>query len=225
DEKGRTRYYPNYPYNDLRADPFLSIGQTEDDSGKNIGLQLNGFTNPDEYQRRFTFHSPDTSFYQPSIGSYIELDHIAHGTSSGHFVPVEDHPKYQMPSRAAYATVVAITMGLVAAGSEEGVGFLGIDMFGGAKSPWETAMTNFTALMDIMKKAVPENNVAYQFNSVGDYSFFKKERESIPKRYLLSDNNSSRYISDGLVSVGDKYRINNYLRESSVFLKTQKQIP
>ncbi|HLS52994.1 MAG TPA: hypothetical protein VK031_03410, partial [Tissierellaceae bacterium] len=65
DEKGRTRYYPNYPYNDLRADPFLSIGQTEDDSGKNIGLQLNGFTNPDEYQRRFTFHSPDTSFYQP----------------------------------------------------------------------------------------------------------------------------------------------------------------
>jgi len=215
-----TYFYPNYPYNDVRPDPFISILQTKDDSGPSA--QLNGFYS-EESKKRFTFHSPDTSFYQPNLGDYIELNSIEYGTSKGHYVPVKNHPKYQIPSRAAYATCVAITMGLIAAGSKEGIGFAGVDMFGGSQTDWEQSLAVLAQSIELITKSIPHKELAYQYNSVGDYSLSSPIPDGYPTIFPLSSN--SRYLSDGLANIEDIYQLNNYLRETAVFLKTESAIP
>lgn len=57
-------YYPNYPYNDLRVDPFLSENWVTND--QDTVQPLGG----SKYARdKFTFHSPDTTFKHPFLSA------------------------------------------------------------------------------------------------------------------------------------------------------------
>lgn len=55
--------FQNYPYNDLRKDPFLSTTQTRQGSA-------NSYDGQTKYsQQDFTFHSPDTTFAKPFLAA------------------------------------------------------------------------------------------------------------------------------------------------------------
>src|SRR5690606_4468077 len=60
DQNTGISYYPNYLYNDVRErDPFI-LNATE---------HSGGLLFDNDAKQRFTFHSPDTSFFQPTLGN------------------------------------------------------------------------------------------------------------------------------------------------------------
>lgn len=212
-KNGRDVFYPNYNYNDVSKDPFLTISQTDDDSGINEDLQLEGFST-DESKQRFTFHSPDTHFYQPFLGNILKIETIEYGKSRGHFAEVLGHPKYPLLSTGSMAIAVAVSASIGTLSATIG---LSNNVFNGT-----AAFTAFQAILTLLDKIIPRINYAYQYNSVGEYT------NTIP---VQNTGNKVRYsdimayLIPGQSSVGDIHPVNNYQRESSVYIRTRKPLP
>lgn len=104
-----TYYYPNYPYNDLRPDKFLTEDKnTYDDHDSKKGANL-----PFRKTGRYTFHSPDTHFVQPVIGTEVKLETLEYGKSEGYFNYAEDQSKQKLLSTTSY--LIALASGLLGA--------------------------------------------------------------------------------------------------------------
>lgn len=104
-------YYANYPFNSLQPDPFIS--------NSNSGYA--GSFNNDEPSgppitfipsRRYTFHSPDTSFLSPSLGDEVKIETEEYGTAETYFNYCLDQAKEKMLSAASYS--LALAGGIVA---------------------------------------------------------------------------------------------------------------
>jgi len=102
-------YYPNYGFNDLRDDPFIS--KTSDhykyfefNRGSQTPL-LQKFVNEGKY----TFHSPDTHFAQPTLGNILKLESEEYGESKGYFNVAENQAQYKLLTANHYniATLIA----------------------------------------------------------------------------------------------------------------------
>lgn len=211
-------FFPNYLYNDLGADPFIASSRVLHHSGNNSSKRLQAFG--EESHSRYTFHSPDTSFYQPfGIDSgYMKLETMESGQSKGHFVEVKDNAEYKflsfMAIRIAFATGLAGMVSL-----DTGGGFIGVapsvTLDPGAIIP------TFTAVLELIRTLVPWVNYGYQYNSVGTYN------SSLP---VPNDGNKIRSIVDGRYLIPgfqtvDGEIINNTKRESSVYIKTSSSLP
>ena len=106
---GRKALYPNYPYNDLRLDPFLSTTETE--GGCNPGHPsidpMGSFK--DDY---FTFHSPDTGFKHPFLSpTELKVYGEYQGTSTGSFTTVDGHPKSKILRDSAFLAALILGTG------------------------------------------------------------------------------------------------------------------
>ena len=119
----RKGLYQNYPYNDLRTDPYLANKLINNsltnaqitcidepfETSNNCDL-LGG----DRYQHNFlSFHSPDTSFKNPFLSQqelklYCELE----GTSKGYFNDVNGHPKHKILRTKAYIVAGFVGFGI-----------------------------------------------------------------------------------------------------------------
>ena len=113
-DSGKKVYYPNYPYNDLGQDSFIKIGSSWYDKGErgvsddDMGIH-NGFSNTMVFgSQRFTFHSPDTHFQLPKIGTELKLETLEYGKVQGHFVPVLDHPRYKIAGKGTNILAASI---------------------------------------------------------------------------------------------------------------------
>jgi len=91
--------FPNYPWNDLRPDPFLTGDYDVLDNN------VNDYDNPDDpprlstYRRDyFSFHSPETSFLGPqlSAGNYLKVYTEERGKAIGKFDFPYQHPKFKL---------------------------------------------------------------------------------------------------------------------------------
>jgi len=135
-ESGPKGLYQNYPYNDLRLDPYLSSkpyslnlengtnnqatqngplsNQNEIPFGQNIPLSrflpaLGG----ERYRKDIlSFHSPDTTFKNPFLTQeilkiYGELD----GEASGNFKVVNGHPKFKLLTNKAFFAAMVLGFG------------------------------------------------------------------------------------------------------------------
>jgi hypothetical protein len=89
---GRQGLYPNYPYNDLSPDQFISTTDTTTGSGTSAGNP-----NPSFREDVFTFHSPDTQFRNPFL-SAKELKRYGTivGQVDGQFIEPDKHPKHKL---------------------------------------------------------------------------------------------------------------------------------
>lgn len=110
-DKDNIRYfYPNYPYNDLRQDFFLA--PSSNFGGSNT-------SSPDPVQpdhidfKRYTFHSPDTHFVNPDLGTYIKIETDEYGHSQGYFTLSDCEARHKALSTAARA--LAFGLGFAAA--------------------------------------------------------------------------------------------------------------
>lgn len=175
---------------------------------------LNGFITSDS-QMRYTFHSPDTSFYQPFLGTILKLDSVEYGTTKSHFVQVDKHAKYRFPSLGSYLSALGVG---IAIGFASGTYGVSTNVFSGT-----AAFTAFTIFNDIVFRLLPRKNMAYTFNSLGNYTSSK----------ILSNDTGNRvrmltlasYLVSGIQGVGDNNPVNNYQRESSVYLRTNNILP
>lgn len=226
----RTYYYANYPYNDLRSDYFLSTSDEiydkpdQDDSTEDrlrqVPFNNTGFT-------RFTFHSPDTHFQFPQLGTEIKYEAVETGTWQGRFVSVQEHPRYKFLTKFDYLLCTAIGTALsidFKEGNEDTIGTLTQTSTSSETTfNFAQALTNIELMRDIIEKSIPNYNYAYTYQSKAEYTFAKFPSRTNIRRPLdaavyLSPNNQNVPTGDGTTE-----QVNNYQRESSVYLKANSR--
>lgn len=224
DENNRSYYFPNYPYNDTRDqfDPYLSksskIYTTISDTERKRLAEVKQYFNR-ETKLRYTFHSPDTHFQFPQLGTEIKIEACEKGRWRGHFAQVDQHPKYKYLTQYSYklsaliGTIMAIE--LTNKGQSDVTVTGGIIQAGETKFNIAQALTNTTLLKDTIETLIPEINYAWSFQSVGKYREASFPERGNRRRILDIAN----YLSPNNQTVGDNRPIWNYQRESSVYLK------
>lgn len=111
EKDGNTYYYPNYPYNDLRNDVFISNSRDGYEGSENND-EASGPPLAFEKTKRYTFHSPDTHFTQPQLGEEIKLETEEYGKAETYFNHADGQPKQKLLSSASY--FIALTGGILA---------------------------------------------------------------------------------------------------------------
>ncbi len=101
----RQGLYPNYPYNDLGADPYISTTDTSYSGSSIQNYNPNGGYRSDV----FTFHSPDTQFKNPFLSmKEIKVYGQVNGTTEGQFVEPDKHPKHKLITDLTfYVSIIA----------------------------------------------------------------------------------------------------------------------
>ena len=225
----KTFYYSNYPYNDLRPDPFISTGSGHYDitdySKQSSYISSNSIKHPyhtnagyGSKNDRYTFLSPETSFAKPKIDGYLVLNQEQTGLSYGHYVPVTDHAKYQRLRAPGYlwSFVLANTISLI---SSLQIGTSSkIDLAGYVG----TIIPNRDKIRDLMKLGIPLTNFAYQYTSVGFYNTFVAINTPGNTRRRID---IIQYLRKDIENVGDKYQFNNLDREHSLYIKLNDTLP
>jgi hypothetical protein len=165
---------------------------------------LNAFTT-DESKYRQIFNSPETSFGQPFLGDILKLENVIFGRGRAHFVAVRNNAKYKLLSEEAQ---------IQALDSSRKIGAI-TDPFNA------TAMfTAYQAYLTIYVNGITRKNYAYSFNSIANYDYSESIDNGLGVKQRQIDY--TQYLIPGVQSVGEPSGIvlNNFQRESSVFIKT-----
>lgn len=153
---------------------------------------------------RQIFNSPETSFGQPFLGDILKLENVMYGGGKGHFVEVKNNAKYRLLTKEAQE---------VALSSATSIG--GSDIV--------AVFAAYQAYLEIYINGITRKNFAYSFNSIASYNYYSPVYNNIGiKQRKL---NIKRYLIPGVQNVGDDHNINNYNRETSVYLKTNTSLP
>ena len=167
-----------------------------------------------ESANRQIFNSPETSFGQPFLGGVLKLESVMFGAGKAHFVEVKDNAKYKLLSKEAQQDALE---------SSEEVAALSADFNAGAM------FTVYQSYLTIYINGITRRNYGMSFNSRAsyDYSFDVENSASLtlsPQDVGIKQReiDISRYLIPGVQSLGkDELDVNNWNRESSVFVKTE----
>ena len=99
---GQEVLYPNYPYNDLREDNFISSTQTNFSSGER---NFNPLTN--YKQDQFNFFSPNTLFTNVALGQEVLFETEEIASVLGYFENVYLHPRARLLSNSVFWLAIA----------------------------------------------------------------------------------------------------------------------
>jgi len=152
---------------------------------------------------RQVFNSPETSFGQPFLGDTLKLESVIFGTGKAHFVEVKNNAKYKLITEQAQRKALDSSNKLGAITSD----FNASAMFAA-----------YQAYLTIYINGITRKNFAYSFNSIADYNYMT----TIPNELGIKQRklDIKRYLIPGVQSVNDEFTINNYERESSIYLRT-----
>jgi len=217
-------YYPNYPLNSLGHDNSNGISNHIKGSLKN---------------NLFTFHSPDTHFYRPSLYREMNIEGYMFGNAGIYFDEVRDHATFTLLGKKAYIAANSLALaevgfeillqtadwtigatngdfissvgGIVAAAAFASTLVVqGYMKYGEYRYKWETIFSNI---------GKPQN-FAYYSVAVGHYNYLDTNNVPSSKYRGL---NAATYLKQGRWNVVDENSstsidINNFQREESVFL-------
>jgi hypothetical protein len=166
--------------------------------GSDIPSQLKGFNDDSKY--RHVFNSPETSFGQPFLGNILRLENVIFGAGESHFTQVNKNALYKLLSYEAQYD--ALTSSFAIAGTDI-----------------TAAFTAYQAYLTIYINGITRRNYAYSYNTIAsyDYGFPIDNNLGVKQRNI----DIAQYLIPGVQSVGDDNNINNWNRESSVYIKTQ----
>lgn len=233
-EQEKEVWFSNFPYNSL-GDNDLALNDARTAS---ITHPFNSNSN-----YNFTFHSPDTEFYKPSLPTELKVEGYAFGQSKGVFDEVEGHAKYvilgssarNLAATLATAEVVAeaVVASMEAFSNYTQIAGFANTVFDGAwvATPLIAATIGISGALfkygrykyqwlETFRNLGSPENFAYYYTSVGEYNYLKTlQTEGEMVRGVLKSN----YIPAGRFTVtnevdGEKLNINNVDREASVFL-------
>ena len=207
-------------YIDSATAPFYVSGEKNLSIGVNQNIRhnfeypanLNGFSKPGsllphESRWRYVFNSPETSFGSPTLGNVLKIENAIFGAGQAHFVKVLNNAQYKLITRQTQSIALnASYSAAILAGTFDA-----------------TAMfTMYQAYLQIYINGVTSQNFAYSFNSIAKYNYSASvpNGEGIKQRLL----DRYQYVIPGVQSVGDLYDLNNFQRESSVYLRTDLAI-
>jgi len=206
------RVYPGVTANNTCNNPRISFckcggsdtfRKSYKDSCKDA-TPLSSFTAPSS-QYRQVFNSPETSFGQPFLGEILRLENVMYGAGLAHFVQVKDNALYKLLSKEAQ--IDALNSSWSISGGDVTATF-----------------TAYQAYLTIYINGITRRNYAYSFNSIASYDYTAPIDNNIQVKQRNLD--IAQYLIPGVQNVGDDHNINNFQRESSVYLKTtDKYIP
>ena len=171
---------------------------------------LRGFAGPS--MSRYVFNSPETSFGQPNLGNVIKMESVIFGGGKAHFVQVKKNATYKLISQEAQVDALNSSYNIAKVTGT----FDATAMF-----------TAYQAYLQIYINGITRRNYAYSYNSVASYDY------SAPVNNNARDTDNIlgvkqreleiyQYLIPGVQSVGDNHTVNNFQRESSVYLKTSE---
>ena len=171
----------------------------------NVETPLDGIKS--DLRTRQIFNSPETSFGQPFLGSILKLESVMFGAGRAHFAEVKENARYKLITRNAQLDALNKSNDIAA-----------------LSSPYDMTVlfSAYQSFLTIDINSIWRKNFAYSFNSVADYNYSAKidNNLGIKQRTI----NTSRYLIPGVQNVGDDHNINNFNRETSVFIKTNSDI-
>jgi len=178
--------------------------------GRRSSLNCKGETplfpfNDEQLNYRQIFNSPETSFGQPFLGNILKLENVIFGAGKAHFVQVNSNAKYKLLTEEAQRDALASSENLA-----------------GITSPFNAAamFAAYQAYLTIYINGITRKNYAYSFNSIASYDYFGNIENGVGIKQRKID--FTRYLIPGVQSVGEPggININNFERESSVYIKT-----
>lgn len=153
---------------------------------------------------RQIFNSPDTSFGQPFLGSVLKLESVMFGGGKAHFVQVEDNAKYKLLSKEAQIDALNSARSVAGLSSTFNAGIM---------------FTVYQSYLTIYVNGITRKNYAMSFNSRANYDYSYPIDNGLGLKQR--DIDFTRYLIPGVQSLrGDELSINNWNRETSVFIKT-----
>jgi hypothetical protein len=149
--------------------------------------------------KRMVLNSPETSFGNPFLGNVIKLENVMFGAGKGHFVEVRNNANYKLLS--AQAQFDALT-----------------SSFAIANGNISAVFACYQSYLTIYVNGITRKNYAYSYNSIASYDY----SSDIPNGLGIKQRTLDivQYLIPGVLNVGDTNNINNYQRESSVYLRT-----
>lgn len=157
---------------------------------------------------RQVFNSPETSFGQPFLGTVLKLENVMFGGGKAHFAEVKSNAKYKLLSKEAQEDALNASKTLGAITTD----FNATAMFAA-----------YQAYLTIYINGINRKNYAYSFNSIASYDYFADIDNGLGVKQRKID--LKQYLIPGVQAVGDDNPINNFQRESSVFIKTKGTDP
>jgi hypothetical protein len=152
---------------------------------------------------RMVFNSPETSFGNPFLGNVIKLENVMFGGGKGHFVQVKNNANYKLLSKQAQIDALNSSFGI-----------------GGSNISAVFAV--YQSYLTIYVNGITRKNYAYSYNSIASYDY----SSDIPNGLGIKQRSLdiAQYLIPGVLNVGDTNNINNYQRESSIYLKTKDDL-
>ena len=155
---------------------------------------------------RQIFNSPETSFGQPFLGDVLKLENVMFGGGGAHFVGVKNNAKYRLLSKEAQEDALE---------SSFLIGATNIN----------ATFTAYQAYLQIYVNGITRKNYAYSFNSIASYDYSAEIGNNITSNGITGIKQRpldlKSYLIPGVQNIGDDKNINNFQRESSVFLRTK----
>lgn len=157
--------------------------------------------------RRQVFNSPETSFGQPFLGTVLKLENVMFGAGIAHFTEVRSNAKYKLITEEAQRDALKAS-----------------EKLGSITDPFSTQamFAAYQSYLTIYVNGITRKNYAYSFNSIASYDYFGNIDNNLGVKQRKID--IKQYLIPGVQSVGDDIPINNYQRESSVYIKTQESV-
>ena len=168
---------------------------------------VNDFNTDPDLPYRQVFNSPETSFGQPFLGTVLKLENVLFGAGKAHFVEVKNNAKYKLLTKEAQQDALDASQKL-----------------GALTNPFnvQAMFAAYQSYLTIYINGITRKNYAYSFNSIASYDYFGDIDNGFGIKQRQID--LARYLIPGVQSVGDNIPINNYQRESSVFIKTKDSV-
>jgi hypothetical protein len=164
----------------------------------------------EDLKYRQIFNSPETSFGQPFLGNVLKLEAVMYGGGKAHFVEVNNNAKYKLLSKEAQIDALDSSFTI-----------------GNMSVPDNTAVTfaAYQAYLTIYINGITRKNYAYSYNSIADYNHLTPIQDGLGIKQREID--LKRYLIPVVQSVGEPggININNYNRETSVYIKTKNDRP
>ena len=166
--------------------------------------EIKPITIPENLTNRQIFNSPETSFGQPFLGDVLKLENVMYGAGKAHFVEVKNNAKYRLISEEAQRVAFQSSRNI-------------------AGNDFSALIAAYQAYLEIYINGITRRNFAYSFNSIASYGYHSPIDNNLGIKQRKLDIN--RYLIPGVQNVGDDFNINNYNRETSVYLKTNISLP
>lgn len=173
------------------------------------GGNLEAIRDQEDLLKRQIFNSPETSFGQPFLGDILKLESVMYGAGKGHHVEVKDNAKYRLITKEAQEDALKTAESVASITQAFSL---------------EAMFAVYNAQLTIYRNEITKRNFAKSYNAIASYNYSVgvPDTEGV-KNYNLD---IKRYLIPQVLNVGeDDFVLNNFQRETSVFLRSTDSIP